>query len=677
MTQLECCKFKKLANQLDLCEDALVDALDGNPPELIGSASGSASGASSTNAINTTGANFIVINISAWGVTSPSVTDNKGNTYTKLTARSAAGTQVSLLAYCKAPIVGPNHIFTASGAAGAVSIISLAFSNMDEVAPFDIENGQAAGGVFELTTGPIAPSQPKTLIITGVAMFENLGYPISVDSGFLLTGSTPHSGSTAGSGMAFKVVNNTQNHNAKWKVHDSIGIQSVITSIAAFKWGVKPVPALQTARLVLTTHNGNNIPLGLYQDAAATTPSTAEGHPVRSWKDLRNGQIVPIGSGSVPAVLNFISGVPLISIPTGCWFQAAGISWGIDLALVVIAYEATGPTPFCVFNEGPSTSSFTLYLDNSGYPGMFSTARHDILYSGISATGRRIASILSSGSAYKAWYDGVLVGMQNGLSFNNTGSKICIGRSDGSEPTTQFIGRVQSIVIHSDENKRTEIETTIKSLYPPATATVVASTNAGTSAAGGFTPSIDTSGANFIAVNLAYYNSGTLNNFTDSMGNSYTALDKRIDAASGAVQQLFYCENPIVGPDHTFQVNGVTIFAAIQVAAFALDGFHAGSFNEQSGGHNAGTQITVGPVNQGSMYSLVMAGVAFSDVSLLGPHTSDTDFTIVESTPYVFGAHFGGGLAYKFSTVSTSHLITWDLIDPMSGISASIASFNL
>ena len=90
---------------------------------------------------------------------------------------------------------------------------------------------------------------------------------------------------------------------------------------------------------------------------------------------------------------------------------------------------------------------------------------------------------------------------------------------------------------------------------------MLAATSKGTSAGGGHTDPIDTTGATLIVLNLAYYSAGTLTGVHDSQGNVYTALAPHMDVSSGVVQQLFYCENPATGPAHQFQINGATIFA--------------------------------------------------------------------------------------------------------------------
>lgn len=203
---------------------------------------------------------------------------------------------------------------------------------------------------------------------------------------------------------------------------------------------------------------------------------------------------------------------------------------------------------------------------------------------------------------------------------------------------------------------------------------VLAATSKGTSAGGGHTDPIDTTGATLIVLNLAYYNAGSLTGVHDSQGNVYTPLDQHVDISTGVIQQLWYCENPLTGTAHQFQINGATIFAAVQAAAFGGD-ITVAHFDQQAGGVGSGLSITIGPVGQSGVYSLVVAGVGYSD-NTPGPVSASSEFTVLGVTPYIFGAHFGGALAFKVSDSMILHSITWDIGAPMSGIAAGIATFN-
>lgn len=132
-----------------------------------------------TTAINTTGANLIVIGTSY--VTAGTISDSKGNVWTPRTVYVGV-VAASVLYYCYNPIVGAGHTFTSSGGA-TVTIGALAFSG-SAAAPYDKENGFGSpGSVSAIQPGSITPSQTKELVIGMVAW--NNGGTSSIDSGFI------------------------------------------------------------------------------------------------------------------------------------------------------------------------------------------------------------------------------------------------------------------------------------------------------------------------------------------------------------------------------------------------------------------------------------------------------------------------------------------------------------
>jgi hypothetical protein len=65
----------------------------------------------------------------------------------------------------------------------------------------------------------------------------------------------------------------------------------------------------------LQTHNGDNVPLGLYQDTSCTTPATSNTDPVAAWRDEITGFTVTFTtsvSGERP-LLTFSGGVPRLT----------------------------------------------------------------------------------------------------------------------------------------------------------------------------------------------------------------------------------------------------------------------------------------------------------------------------------------------------------------------------
>lgn len=119
-------------------------------------------GAVTTDAINTTGANLIVIGVSSVNGTALTIVDSKSNTWTPLTEYVSVVEAVKVrLFYCYSPTVGTNHTF-ATGGTNFPNIHLFAFSNT--TGDFDAENG--SNGASPLATGTVTPATNGQVIIS-------------------------------------------------------------------------------------------------------------------------------------------------------------------------------------------------------------------------------------------------------------------------------------------------------------------------------------------------------------------------------------------------------------------------------------------------------------------------------------------------------------------------------
>lgn len=130
-------------------------------------------------AIDTTGANLIVVHVVSYSAGSATLSDSKGNTWTKLTDRLAGGGIRGTLFYVFNPTVGSGHTFTGGNSYPVVSVA--AFSGAD-AAPFDVENG-ATGSGATLQPGSVTPSTANNIVVCGVSDGSTTGTP-AIDSGF-------------------------------------------------------------------------------------------------------------------------------------------------------------------------------------------------------------------------------------------------------------------------------------------------------------------------------------------------------------------------------------------------------------------------------------------------------------------------------------------------------------
>src|SRR5580692_11082377 len=143
-------------------------------------ASGTCSGLNSctTSAINTTGANFIVITVSYYtGATTPTISDSQAsssNSYTALTLYQAVALGCRIF-YSTPTHVGTGHTFSFSGTGAALTLNVSAWSGMATSSVFQsgTDKGGGAAATNLIQPGSSTPSG-RTLLITGLA-FAALG----------------------------------------------------------------------------------------------------------------------------------------------------------------------------------------------------------------------------------------------------------------------------------------------------------------------------------------------------------------------------------------------------------------------------------------------------------------------------------------------------------------------
>ena len=97
----------------------------------------------------------------------------------------------------------------------------------------------------------------------------------------------------------------------------------------------------------LQTHNGNNVPLGLYQDVACTVPATQDFDPIAAWRDELSGSgfVVSVPFSDRYPFLFFDNGIPTVQFD------------GIDDYLEV-DFGTTVPQPATLFCASERTTPF-------------------------------------------------------------------------------------------------------------------------------------------------------------------------------------------------------------------------------------------------------------------------------------------------------------------------------
>lgn len=119
-----------------------------------------------TSAIDTTGANLIVVGIAWYSVTSPSVTDSAGNgAPTALTTSNIASDVGAKLYYWLNPTTSASHTFTLGPANVYGGLIVAAFSGVKTSSAFDQQAGATSASATGLSPGSVTPSEDNELVI--------------------------------------------------------------------------------------------------------------------------------------------------------------------------------------------------------------------------------------------------------------------------------------------------------------------------------------------------------------------------------------------------------------------------------------------------------------------------------------------------------------------------------
>lgn len=190
-----------------------------------------------TTAIDTSGANLVVIAVTSYGGTAIAPTDSKGNTWTGLTLQVTAGTARSRLFYCSPCTVGSGHTFTATTTTNYPSLAVASFSNILTSSPFDVESGAITNSGTTVSTGSITPSQNNELIVSGIAAGAigdpDGGVSKTIGAGMAIIDQVLYSaGQHLSGGLAYKVQTAATAINPAWSWATT---SDAAVTIASFK----------------------------------------------------------------------------------------------------------------------------------------------------------------------------------------------------------------------------------------------------------------------------------------------------------------------------------------------------------------------------------------------------------------------------------------------------------
>ncbi|MFZ2522503.1 MAG: hypothetical protein WAX44_03280 [Minisyncoccia bacterium] len=209
------------------------------PAFITSIAAGGTPSSVTTAGVNTTGANFIIITAAYNTGSTPTISDNKSNTWTPLTDSVVVGSVTTRLYYSQNPTVGSGHTFSNTASSNYSSVCVAAFSGV-ATSSMDVQNG-ATNSSTTIQPGSVTPSVDKELLVTGLGW--NVGrttYPPTINSSFTVaTSSNFLSGNHYGCSIGYYIQATSSAANPTWSLGSS---QSNAARISTFKPATTTTP---------------------------------------------------------------------------------------------------------------------------------------------------------------------------------------------------------------------------------------------------------------------------------------------------------------------------------------------------------------------------------------------------------------------------------------------------
>jgi hypothetical protein len=198
-----------------------------------------------TPAIDTRGADLIVVSASFLFGGTNAITDSQGNTWTPLVSiASVTGNQMF---YCHNPNTSASHTFTLTTTAYYPALAAAAFSGSASLARDQDADGNAVTG-YSVQPGSITPAVDDCLVVSGLAFWFSSS--ITIDSGF----SSPIlAGGSVGAAIAYQIQTSATPADPKWSVGSN---DYLAVTMSSFLPAAAPPPS---KRLAAGLMNGGDL----------------------------------------------------------------------------------------------------------------------------------------------------------------------------------------------------------------------------------------------------------------------------------------------------------------------------------------------------------------------------------------------------------------------------------
>lgn len=197
-----------------------------------------------SSAIDTTGANLLVVAYSHVAGATPTLSDSKGNTWSSV-AVSVGGADWDLRLYYSVPSsVGSGHTFTvAAGGAEVQASVSVQAWAGAATTPLDQTNNNYAGTGSDTSVQPgsVTPSEANELVVTALEnRFDSSDSSRSINSGFTISGQSGNHDNSASLALAYLVQTSAAAVNPTWSWSSGGTANAVIGTFKASAAATSP-----------------------------------------------------------------------------------------------------------------------------------------------------------------------------------------------------------------------------------------------------------------------------------------------------------------------------------------------------------------------------------------------------------------------------------------------------
>jgi hypothetical protein len=198
--------------------------------------------------------------------------------------------------------------------------------------------------------------------------------------------------------------------------------------------------------------------------------------------------------------------------------------------------------------------------------------------------------------------------------------------------------------------------------------TIPGNANAGTTSS-----AINTTGANFLFINVHCSSSLSVPTPSDSLGNTWTA-GGAYGSGAGVQDAFFFVANATVGSSQTFSLSSATgSVAAAEVVAFSGVLTSSPGDGTAGNGNGSGTSVQPGSITPTGNGRLVLTGMGYTSASTQSVNDS---FIVTDTVAFTAAVNYGGSLAYLIQATAAAINPTWTFGTSQPQSATSVVAFK-